>query len=247
MMPVAEPHVSINANGIWTCALSAGLVGALVLWPFTRRREQKGTENSQSAQGTSSAAVDLVEWGIKLGQLGKPELAAQRLARATKINPSDGSAYYNLGLALYEVKQHQLALEAYNKAVQLEPGFADARINLGCVLYATGEYELAVEQFQKAIELKPEDADAWFGLGCACLAVGNAARSVEAFERALSMNPDDAEARFNLACALHRQGDRQRAEEQFREFIKTATLGMEQQRAYAERALQAYDQQERDR
>lgn len=233
-MPIESHNFFFQETKGITWLANLGLAAAFAIWPFSRRPKQSNPEKSQSRIEAETTTVDLVEWGIRLGQLGKPELAAQRLTRATKINPEDASAYYNLGLALLQTKQYAQAREAFDKAIELCPDLVAAYINLGCTFYAMGEYESALREFQKAVEKAEDDPDAWFGLGCCYLALGNGAESVKAFQQALKLKPSDFQATFNLAYALQKQGQMELAENHFRSFLETTGSELKEHRDYAQ-------------
>jgi len=208
---------------------------AWTIWPFRRRPRE---ELSQDAE-VAGPALDLVEWGIRLGMLGKPELAAQRLARAVKGNPGDPAAQYNLGLALDQMEQYSEAVECYTRAAEIVPESTDVRVNLGAALLAAGDRRGAIKEFKTAVELAPADPAAWFGLGCAYLANHNFKKAVETFRKAVEADPDDPEIRFNLAIALKKAGCPDLAEIELRAFLEMAGDRFPEHRACAERALAA--------
>jgi len=212
---------------------------AVSWWPFGRRTQDEGTPDAQAPEPAESpeAALDLVEWGIRLGMLGKPELAAQRLARAVKNDPRDPAAHYNLGLALDQMGEHSKAAESYARAVELAPESVDVRVNLGAALLGSGNVRGAIKELKKAVEFAPDDSSAPFALACAYLANRSYKKAVEAFRRAVEADPGDPETRFNLAVALRKAGCPDLAEIELRGFLELAGDRFPEHRAYAERTL----------
>ncbi len=210
-----------------------------VTWRFRKHESDETLAETpvSNPEGGSVAALDLVEWGVRLGTLGKPELAAQRLTRAVKNDPGDPAAHYNLALALDQMGEHAEAIQSYRRAAEIAPDSVDVRVNLGAALLASGDRTAALAEFESAVELDPRDAAAWFGLGCAHLANASYKEAVEAFRNAIKADPDDPETRFNLAIALSRAGCPDLAEIELRAFVDMAGDRFPAHRAHAEQVL----------
>ena len=221
--------------------LAALVSCAWAIWPFRRRAKEEPPQETQAAgpHEGPDAALDFVEWGIRLAMLGKPELAAQRLERAVKSNPDDSAAHYNLGIALDQMEGYSEAVASYTRAAEIEPDSVDVRVNLGAALLASGDRRAAIKEFKKAVELAPADPGAWFGLGCAYLANSSFKKAVETFQRAAELDPSDPEIRFNLAIALRRAGSPDLADTELRGFLDMAGDRFPLHRAYAEQVLPA--------
>ena len=78
------------------------------------------------------------------------------------MNPEEAGAWYNKGLALYDMGKYEEAIKAYDKAIEINPEEAGAWYNKGLALYDMGKYEEAIKAYDKAIEINPEEAGAWY-------------------------------------------------------------------------------------
>lgn len=213
---------------------------ALAAWPFRKHSDaeaQPVDEPAPEAGVGPGEADDLIEWGLRLGALGKPDIAAQRFMRAAEFRPADPTIQYNLGLALDLSSGSSGAIAAYTRATQIAPNFAEAHTNLGAAMIGTGDLAGAVRELERAAALAPDDLEIAYSLGCAYLSVGDFRKAVDQLRRVLRNEPEDAEARFNLAIALLGGGWSDLAEIEFEAFLKIAGDRFPEQIAYAQRAL----------
>ncbi len=97
---------------------------------------------------------------LKLGlflmkELNDIERAKQEFRAATKTNPQNGRAHYNLGILLEREGSLSGAETAYRKAIEAAPHEYAPRNNLGHVLIAKGDVAGAEEAFRGAIAVNP--------------------------------------------------------------------------------------------
>jgi tetratricopeptide (TPR) repeat protein len=110
---------------------------------------------------------------------------------AVNLSPENGSAYYNLGVALSDLKRHDEAIAAYKKAIAIEP--RATRFNgLGNVYRDLGRHDEAIAEFQRAIQLDPKFAAPHNGLGNVYRALGRHEEAIAAYQRAIQLDPQDA-------------------------------------------------------
>ena len=107
--------------------------------------------------------------------------AIERYQKATELNKSDYTAYYNWGTALFEQAKtkegeeadrlNNMAYEKYSNAVKIEPDFHEAYYNWGFTLYnqaktKKGEeadrlYEMTYEKYEHALKVNDHRQRRW--------------------------------------------------------------------------------------
>jgi Flp pilus assembly protein TadD len=114
--------------------------------------------------------------------------------RATALSPSDGRAWYNLGVALRDAGRLPEATRALREALRLDPRDAEAQNGLGIVESMRGDAEAARAAFAHAVELDPQNAATFNNLGNALRAEGRFDEAANAYQKALVLSPDYPDA-----------------------------------------------------
>ena len=73
-----------------------------------------------------------------------------------RLNPEDGSVYYNLGAAYSNKKQYSQAAEEYLRAIEFDSEMPNAHKGLAFVFYQLGKYSQAWEHIKTAQDLGAE-------------------------------------------------------------------------------------------
>lgn len=238
-----DMHIITNSDYL-SIALAASLCAALAVWPFRRTRRGEPEETPGYAELPEPAereTLDYLDWGVRLGMLGKTEGAAERFRQAIECDPEDAAAHYNLGIALDQLGQHIEAIASFRRAAELKPASVDVMANLGAACMAAGDLMGAFAQFESAVQAAPDDAPLRFNLGCAYLAAGRTEEAVISFQEAVKADPKDAQTRFNLSLALRKAGKPDLADNELRDFLALARGRYPEQRAYAEHILAQSD------
>jgi superkiller protein 3 len=97
--------------------------------------------------------------------LDKPTDAISAYKQAIRVDPSDASAYYYMGIACGKLGQYQEALEAHKKAIGIKPAFAPAHYNMGLIYGQLLEFEQEMAAYIRAIRVDPDYVPAHFKLG----------------------------------------------------------------------------------
>ena len=84
---------------------------------------------------------------------------------SVKQNPSDASAYYNLGQIRHKKGKFKEAIREFDKALELEPNFSFAYVARGESNASLQSYDASLADFNKAISLNPNNSTAYSGLG----------------------------------------------------------------------------------
>lgn len=108
-------------------------------------------------------APDMDEYCYNLGTdlvAQHPEEAAQWFEKATRLNPKNGNAWGNLGVAFINLKRPQDALAPLAHAVTLQPTNPVPLVNLGSALLHAGKMKEARVALEQALVLDPQNAAA---------------------------------------------------------------------------------------
>ena len=144
--------------------------------------------------------------GVLAHQRGQHAQAANSIARAIALDPTNADFHDNLA-SVYQVLQRLSdAISSLREAVRLAP--ADARLlnKLGSLLVTAGQADQAAEVFRQLVRAHPGAAAAHANLGNTLAQLGKHEEAIESLRGALAIRPDFAEARFNLGNLLEGLG-----------------------------------------
>ena len=194
------------------------LVILLGLGPCSFVNELNPTVYAQSPSVTNSTAEDYFNRGKQKVE-SNPKEAIADLSDSIRLNPNNPSAYYQRGIARYN-----LISDAYDE----EPG------GFGVWLKAEALQEEAIADLTKSIQLKPNFIEAFYTRG---LVRGprNPA-SLQDFDQVIRLNPKLAEAYHNRGIikfinALNRNGRADWSEAK-RDFTRAVQLNSDLSEAY---------------
>ncbi len=120
---------------------------------------------TDTLQKSPESAQALVNLGVTLLRLSKPEPALDLFRKALIASPRSARIYNNIGSALFSLGKYDEAQQAQEQALQLNPKSAEAYYNMGLLNKHRGNYEKAISCFQKAFALKPAYPAAHLNLG----------------------------------------------------------------------------------
>ncbi len=149
--------------------------------------------------------------GVQLHEQGEFEAAIDCYQTIVHRFPDADLAWYNLGLAHYELDRPDEAAKAFLAAARVNGEDGDYWYNAGLALKKAGQYEAAAGCYDRAMKLAPGDADIVYNLGCCLQAAGDLDRAVAAYEQSLAIDLNHAPALGNLAYCTHRLGEYEQA------------------------------------
>jgi len=148
-------------------------------------------------------------WGI-LGALlrvaGNIQGALFANETASRLDPQDAIALYNLSNTLKELGRLDDAEAGYRNSILLKPDFAEAYLNLGVLLQESGRFEDAEASYRKAITVNSSYAQLHNNLGNVLRELGRFKDAEACYINAITLNPEYVEAHSNLGIALQRLG-----------------------------------------
>jgi len=154
-------------------------------------------------------------FGLATFELGRPERAAQLIAKAAALAP--GNAVYRLHLGECRRAAGNLdeAIAAYRAALAVDATFLPALASLGNALKAQGKLEEAIACHERAAELAPESAEVTSNLAVALKDAGRIDEAAARARESARLAPDHAEIQFNLGNVLLAAGAVEEAEAAF--------------------------------
>ena len=116
--------------------------------------------------------------------------------QALRLEPENGAAYYDVGMARLHQRQFDAAVQHLSEAVRLLPQGRDfqynpvnMRLNLARALLFKGELTKAAGHLNTALKLDPENATVNYELAQALAAQGDVRGSLKHYVRAVRLEP----------------------------------------------------------
>ena len=75
---------------------------------------------------------------------------------AIKCNPRNSEAYFNRGLAYYNMDNYSRASHDFTSTIDLDPTHSEAYYNRGRILFSKGNYAGAIKDYTEAIFFAPK-------------------------------------------------------------------------------------------
>ena len=84
------------------------------------------------------------------------EKSIKYFKRIIEIDPNNYRAYYNLGIAYFDLNRFEEALNSYKIAISIKPDYKHTYYNIGLLHEETENLEKAVEAYEKALKIDPD-------------------------------------------------------------------------------------------
>jgi type IV pilus assembly protein PilF len=156
------------------------------------------------------AALLNYQLGVEYMQMGRLELAEDKLLRAISTDKGIPEAYNALGVLYEQRGQPGLAVEQYRRALDLQSNYTRARINYGRVLCATGQGDRGASELGRVVDTglgNPVRAEVLEGLGMCSLVEGDPDRAEEYFREALTLEPRLSRTLLEMSNLTLERGD----------------------------------------
>ncbi len=143
-------------------------------------------------------------------QAAKPQVAADLLSSAIRIDGTQAAYHAALGDACKVLGRSAEALASYRQAVRLREDDAALHNNLGVLLQEQGDLAGALASYEQALRIDPSDVPALFNLAAALDRAGRLDEAAAALKQAVQRQPHDHQARWKLGQlyqALGRPGE----------------------------------------
>ena len=76
--------------------------------------------------------------------------------RIIEIDPTNYRAYYNLGIANFNLSKIAEAKECYEEAIKIKPDYKHCLYNIGLINENEGDLQEALKYYEKALEIDPK-------------------------------------------------------------------------------------------
>ncbi|MFT3822618.1 MAG: tetratricopeptide repeat protein [Chitinophagaceae bacterium] len=114
----------------------------------------------RDAKMTKEQVATLNSYGIFLAASSKPQQAEKAFLEAAQLDPSDATAFINLGNLYDQQGKKQAATTLYQKAISLDKSNTRAHYNLGLLYYEQGKIQDAKNEFSQVLQVDSTDTDA---------------------------------------------------------------------------------------
>lgn len=91
--------------------------------------------------------------------------AVEAFTQLLQLNPKDGEAYYNRGLALAQLEEYEKAIADYSKVLELNPEDVEAYDNRALARAQLEDYVGAIADYSQVLKRQPDDAEAYYNRG----------------------------------------------------------------------------------
>jgi len=146
---------------------------------------------------------------------GRPEGAAERLARAAALEPSSYDILSNLGTSYVRLERFAEAVEVYERALALRPTHKPAHINLATAYRAIGQYDKAIAQLEPLLAEGGEDAPLLAEFARLKVLANELDAGIRLYRKAIAVAPALLTARQGLAYTLQLAGRQSEALEEY--------------------------------
>ncbi|MFA7243505.1 MAG: tetratricopeptide repeat protein [Sulfuricellaceae bacterium] len=148
----------------------------------------------------------LNELGVVARKIGHQKIAAILFTRATRRNPSYGTAFFNLGLTLNDLRDFDGAIASYAKSIRLKHREIDSETNLAAIDQSQGRLEDARARLERVLSREPANIVARMNMAFNRSCNGLRQEALAEIRSILAEQPDYAMAHFAASLELLRQG-----------------------------------------
>ena len=168
------------------------------LWAMAAALLTAGCQTSLNG-GSDASALNL-ELGVAYLAQGRPELARDKLLRATRQDPGSSEAHRVLGMAYERLEDQERAERHYRRAVRLAPRDVEALNSLGVFqCRRAGKPHEGLELLERAAREAGGIRRAAVYANCGvCELQRDRNSAAEWFRRALALDPHNVEAQLLL-------------------------------------------------
>jgi serine/threonine protein kinase/tetratricopeptide (TPR) repeat protein len=162
---------------------------------------------AEAAATPAETARDLYLAGKQLAAQNRHRAALDLLRRATRLDPSNFSAWMTAGSAHLALGHNEFAAVGFGSAVALRPDFAPAWMNRGLAFARLRKFAPARDDYDEAVRLDPKLTEAYLLRSEAREALGDRAGAAADLDAALATGGDAARVHFVRANFRARHGD----------------------------------------
>ena len=154
-----------------------------------------GLQKKKTLTGAAAVSVLVLALGartVKRNLIWRDDVSLY--ASMIRSDPSDATAYYNLGNVYGKSGGLGDAVLEFRTALAMDPGYVKARLNLGVAYAKEGLLPDAVRQFMRAAAMCPSMPEAHLYLGVAYAKEGLPGLAERQFQTVLKLDPGNVQA-----------------------------------------------------
>lgn len=168
----------------------------------------------------SLLSAALCNYGVQKHTENKTQDALDLYLEASKLDPSNGDIFFNLGKTYTEIGDYSNAIFNYEKALKLNPTDPDAFIALAGLIDIAGDTQRALKIYSDAITANPNSFKLRCAYGAALGSSGKIDYAIRELKAALKINPNFDEGHYNLGVAYEAIGEIDNAIEEYEETLR---------------------------
>ena len=164
----------------------------------------------------------IFEKAVKAGRKGRNEDAVAGFARVIQLDPENGTAHFNLALALMSLDQYETAIEHLEAAQAIElppaevtPPLIRAHFNAAVAAFNRGDIPPAIANYRRVCELAPGDSEARRHLAVALARGGRIDAALTEAARLDREDQGDADVQLDIGIVLRLAGQVDQAKARF--------------------------------
>ncbi|WP_051470103.1 tetratricopeptide repeat protein [Fischerella sp. PCC 9605] len=184
------------------------------------RVEAPGKPYKENSIATVTKAEDFFTLGDEKFKQGDYKGATAAYTEAIRLNPNNGYAYTQRGIARASLKDYQGAIEDYTQALRIAPNHSIAYGGRGDARTSLGDQKGAIEDYTKALQINPNSEIDYRGRGNARYLLKDYQGAIEDYTQALRINPSDAISYSGRGDARASLGDYQGAIEDYTQALR---------------------------
>tara|TARA_B100000965_G_scaffold121006_1_gene99998 strand:+ start:47 stop:2080 length:2034 start_codon:yes stop_codon:yes gene_type:complete len=120
---------------------------------------------------------------------------------STKIDNTNQSSFYNLGISLINIQEYDEALDVFLQAIDIKES-ATIYTEIGNIYTKKSEDQLAIEYYKKALKIDNKFSKALNNLANIYEDTGNYKKAVKYYKEAIRSQPENSLYHYNLAVSL---------------------------------------------
>lgn len=143
---------------------------------------------------------------------------------AIESKPNFAVAYFNRGVAYYQLEDYHKASDDFTHAILYNPNYLEAYINRCVGFIHLTNYQQAIEDCSQAITIKSDSFLAHFNRGVAREKIGDNLGAIDDYSSAIELKPDDSKAYLNRSKLYSESGNKEAA---FEDLMKATDIILE--------------------
>ncbi|HEY9607927.1 tetratricopeptide repeat protein [Allocoleopsis sp.] len=152
-------------------------------------------------------AIALIVFVFDLWQEPCNEDAFFAFDQAIQLKSDFSDAWFNRGLALFNLKRYEESVASFDRVIQLKPDIAEVWLFRGSALGELQRYAEALVCCDRAIQLKPELIECWSVRGIMFAKLQQYEEAFAAIEQAIQQKPDNPSGWYGKAGCAALQGN----------------------------------------